>query len=73
MTLTLALIGPSMPRMAQLLGGLISVISEVEVRSEPPIRRVIMHRDPTAGGPSPSMCPLTTPDCHSPNRDGSVT
>ena len=47
--------------------------SEVDVRSDPPMRRVIMQRDPTRGGWSPSMCPLTTPDCHSPNRAGSVT
>ncbi len=30
------------------------------------------HRDPTACGPSPSICALITLDCHSPKRAGSV-
>jgi hypothetical protein len=47
-TVMFARIGPSIPWMAHLLGGLSSVISDVEVRSEPPIRRVMMHSDPTA-------------------------
>jgi len=41
-----------MPRIAHVLGGMSSVISDVEVRSDPPIRRVIMHSDPIAGGSS---------------------
>jgi hypothetical protein len=49
------------------------VTSDVLGRSPNPIRRVVMHLDPTWVGPAPSMCPLTTPCCHSPKRDGSVT
>ncbi len=61
-----------MPCTAQASGGLTCVTSDTDVRTLPPTRRVIAHLDPTMVGPSPSMCPLTTPDCHSPNRAGSV-
>lgn len=44
---------------------LISVISEVAVRSVPPMRRVRMRLPPTAGAPSPSAWPLRTPTCYS--------
>jgi hypothetical protein len=36
-------------------GGSTSVISDVVVRSEPPMRRVVTHLDPTRAGPSPSL------------------
>jgi hypothetical protein len=49
-TCTIALIGPSIPRMAQLLGGLIAVISGVIFRSAKPMRRVVMHFAPTREG-----------------------
>jgi hypothetical protein len=50
--------------------------SEVDGRLAPPMRRVVTHFAPTAAAlvPSagPSMCPSTTPFCHSLNRAGSV-
>ena len=55
-----------MPRSAQDLGGLVSVISEVAGRSAKPMRRTVTHRPP-------SMPPLTTPFCHTWKRAGSVT
>ena len=72
MRLTSARIGPSMPCTAQASGGLTCVTSDTDVRTVPPTRRVITHLDPTWMRPSPSMCPLTTPDCHSLNCEGSV-
>jgi predicted lactoylglutathione lyase len=41
------LIGPATPLAAQLLGGLISVISCVIVRSTRPIRRIVLNLAPT--------------------------
>jgi len=52
-------------------GGSRRTSSEVEARSAPPIRRTVTQRAPTPV--PPSMWPLTTPACHSANRDGSVT
>ena len=46
--------------------------SEVDDRLAPPMRRVVRHRAPTWGLPVWSMCPSTTPFCHSLNRVGSV-
>ena len=54
---------PSIPRTAQLLGELSSVVSMVIVRSPRPIRRVVMAFEPTAGGPPPSARALTTLSC----------
>src|SRR5437764_6197520 len=73
-TSTAARIGPSVPRTPQARGGSICTSSEVEGRLAPPIRRVVTHLAPTAGVPpsGPSMCPSTTPFCHSRNRAGSV-
>jgi len=48
------------------------VTSETTGRFAPPMRRVVEHFVPTAGLPGVSMCPLTTPCCHSLNRVGSV-
>src|SRR5215216_4673828 len=69
----LGLIGPATPRAAQLVGGLISVISWVIVRSARPIRRVVVNLEPTPGGRPPSSRTLTTSYCHSAKRVGSVT
>jgi hypothetical protein len=75
-TSTAARIGPSVPRTPQLLGGSMCVSSDVDGRLAPPMRRVVTHFAPTAGVPVPSarlsMCPSTTPFCHSLNRAGSV-
>src|SRR6202007_88811 len=50
--------------------------SEVDGRAAPPMRRVVTHLAPTAGGWAPpavpSMCPSVTPFCHSLNRAGSM-
>jgi hypothetical protein len=62
-----------MPRTAQDLGGSSFVTFDVTSRAAPPIRRVVVHFEPTLGGLSPSMLPPTTPSCHSENLDGSVT
>jgi hypothetical protein len=67
------LIGPATPLAAQLLGGLISVMSCVIVRSARPIRRIVVNLAPTTGGRLPSIQTLTTSCCHSANRKGSVT
>src|SRR5690349_10289199 len=75
-TSTAARIGPSVPRTPQAWGGSIWTSSDVDGRLAPPMRRVVTHLAPTAGvwAPSagPSMCPSTTPLCHSLNRAGSV-
>ena len=70
---TTARMGPSTPWTAHRRGGCIRVTSDVLGRSPNPIRRVVMHLDPTSAVPVPSICPLTTLCCHSLNRDGSVT
>src|ERR1700726_3807981 len=75
-TSTAARIGASGPRTPQVRGGSIWVSSEVDGRLAPPMRRVVTHFVPTAGvwvpPAGPSMCPSTTPCCHSLNRAGSV-
>ncbi len=75
-TSTAARIGPSVPRTAQVFGGSMCTSSDVDGRLAPPMRRVVTHFAPTAGVPvplaGPSMCPSTTPFCHSLNRAGSV-
>jgi len=57
-------------------GGSIFTSSEVDGRLAPPMGRVVTHFVPTAGGwvssAGPSICPSTTPFCHSLNRAGSV-
>src|SRR5579859_878708 len=68
-TSTAARIGPSVPRTLQVRGGSMSTSSAVDGRLAPPMRRVVTHFAPTAW---PSMCPSTTPFCHSWNRPGSV-
>jgi hypothetical protein len=73
LTVTSARIGPSVAAIDQVLGGSNSVISEVKVRSAPAIRRTMKHLEPTAGGRPSSVPPVTMPDCHSPNREGSLT
>src|ERR1700733_8615862 len=57
--------------MAQRCGGAYSVIRELVFLSAPPMFRVMVQVDPTAG--SPAIWPLTTPFCHSPKYDGLVT
>jgi hypothetical protein len=69
----LGLIGPSIPRAAQLAGATSSVISCVMVRSAPRIRRVVTNRAPTRYGRSSAVRTLTTSFCHCANRVGSVT
>src|SRR5829696_7257279 len=69
----LGLIGPATPRAAQLVGGLISVISWVIVRSVRPIWRVVVNLEPTLGGRLPSRRTLSTSCCHSANWGGSGT
>jgi hypothetical protein len=58
------------------LSGSICTSSEVNGRLAPPMRRVVTHFVPTAGGwvslAGPSICPSTTPFCHLLNRAGSV-
>jgi len=71
-TSTIALIGPSTPRSAHRRGGSYSVIVVCTSRSVPPMVRIVVHFDPTRVG-GPSMCPRTTPCCHSGNVLGSVT
>src|SRR2546430_1105523 len=75
-TSTAARIGPSVPRTPHARGGAICTSSGVAGRRAPPIRRVVTHLAPTAGGwappAGPSMYPSTTPFCHSLNRAGSV-
>jgi len=46
--------------------------SDVLGRLAKPIRRTVTQRSPTLGLPSASRWPLTTPFCHSANRDGSL-
>jgi hypothetical protein len=58
--------GPG-PRRADL------VTSEFTRRSRPPMRRVVVHLEPTLGRSPPSMYPSTMFSCHSVNRLGSVT
>jgi hypothetical protein len=67
----IALTGPSMPRAAQLLGGLKLVVSIVLVCSRPPSRRTMTTFDPTARGPPSSARELTRLSCHSSSRDKS--
>jgi len=75
-TSTTARIGPSVPRTPQVSGGLNRTSSEVDGRSAPPMRRVMTHFAPTPAGwavlSGLTMCPSTTPFCHSLNRAGSV-
>jgi hypothetical protein len=75
-TSTAARIGPSVPRTPHVRGGSICTSSEVDGPLAPPMRRVVTHFAPTAGvwvpSAGPSMCPSTTPFCHSVNRAGSV-
>src|SRR5215208_1003299 len=70
--LTDSLIGPPAPRAVQLLGGSISVSSEVVVRTAPPISRVVVYLEPTPGGAPPFMLPPKASTCHSVNREGSL-
>jgi hypothetical protein len=67
----IALTGPSMPRAAQLLGGLKLVVSIVLVCSRRPSRRTMTTFDPTARGPPSSARELTRLSCHSSSRDKS--